>query len=447
MQKVLLVHHRPTEPSLYINTLPPLGTLGMVSYLRSKGFEAKGVDCNIDNLSEDSIIWADVIGFTVTNSNVVNSIETASRIKEKHPEKKIVAGGPYITSYASYFIKKPYFDAIITGEGEITFLDYLKANVKTNVKGLYLMKDGIPFFTGTRERVKDLDIFPFPALGDVDIKKYNCPMKKRKPISSIITSRGCPYGCIFCYHPLGRKWTYRSAKNVVDEIEWQVNKFGVREICVVDDNFTLDIKRAEKICDLIIERGIDIRLQLWGGIRVDRVNEALIKKLKGAGCWMAAIAPETGNPETLKKIKKVSTLDQAIKVRKWLKESKICTYAFFMVGFPWETEEEIKKTIEFAKKLDAEFTQFSRVLPFKGTELYDMIGIKENEDDIMKEKGLFYGLNYKVPGLSDEKIQKLIKKAYRDIYLNPIKMVKLLRILSIRNIFDLFVYSILTKSI
>ena len=103
-------------------------------------------------------------------------------------------------------------------------------------------------------------------------------MSQARPISQIMTSRGCPYNCIYCFHSLGRKWRPRSARNIVDEIEWQVNKLGVREISISDDNFTLDKKRAEDVCEMIIRRGIKVKIQLMNGIRADRVDKSLLKK-------------------------------------------------------------------------------------------------------------------------------------------------------------------------
>ena len=236
----------------------------------------------------------------------------------------------------------------------------------------------------------------------------------------------------------------RSARNIVDEIEWQVNKLGVREISISDDNFTLDKKRAEDVCEMIIRRGIKVKIQLMNGIRADRVDKSLLKKMKQAGVWLIAVAPETGSEETLKKIKKGMTLNHPKNVVKWCKELGIATYAFFMIGFPWESEKDVRQTIEFAEKLDADFNQFSRVLPFEGTELAAMTGKIECTD---KDTGLFYGnKKYKQQKLTDEQTGRLIREAYRRCYLNPRKMLRIFRILSLKNLYRLAKYAFKTGS-
>ena len=166
--------------------------------------------------------------------------------------------------------------------------------------------------------------------------------------------------------------------------------------------------------------------------------------MKQAGVWLIAVAPETGSEETLKKIKKGMTLSHPKNVVKWCKELGIDTYAFFMVGFPWESEEDVRQTIKFAEELNADFNQFSRVLPFEGTELAKIIGTKCSID---KDAGLFYGQKkYKQQKLTDEQTGRLIREAYRRCYLNPRKMLRIFRILSLKNLYRLAKYAFKTGS-
>jgi len=295
--------------------------------------------------------------------------------------------------------------------------------------------------------IMKLDELPFPALDKVPIEKYNVPIKQSKPISNIITSRGCPMECTFCFHT--SIWRPRSAENVVDEIEWQVKKLGVKEIAVNDDNFTLDQKRAEKICDIIIERRIKVKLQSMNGIRADRVDEKLLRKMRKAGFWMVAVAPESGSEDTLEQVKKNLDLEQVVQVVKWCKELRLATYSFFMIGFPWENREDILKTIGFSRKLDTDFVQFSRVFPIEGTEFYGKI----KKNNILPEQpviddGFFFGSTKHdaLTKISNEEVSNLIKKAYRNSYLRPKKMLRILRLLQIQDIYKLARYALITDS-
>lgn len=444
--KVLLILETAANKEMYINQLPPLGILGIASYLISKGIKTKAIDCNIQGYDYNDAGNYDAIGFSLFCSNVTRTLAAAKNIKEKFPNIKIIIGGPHVLTSPTEFAQKEFIDAVVAGEGEEALYEYLTAKSQKEVKGIYYKKGKEVVFTGNRPTREDLDSLPFPALDQLELGKYVFPISQKSPISQIMTSRGCPYNCIYCFHSLGRKWRPRSAKNIVDEIEWQVNKLGVKEISISDDNFTLDRKRAEEVCDLIIKRDIKVKLQLMNGIRADRADKELLEKMKKAGVWLIAVAPETGSEETLKKIKKGMTLSHSKNVVNWCKELGIATYAFFMVGFPWESESDVKQTIRFAEELDADFNQFSRVLPFEGTELARIIG--STKCSIDKDAGLFYGLNkYKGQKLTDEQTKKLIQEAYRRCYLKPKKMWRIFRILSVRNLYRLAKYALVTGSI
>lgn len=443
-QKVLLVLESPIEKELFINKLPPLGILGIAAYLQSKGIETDVVDCNIRDYHYENIGEYDIVGFSLICSNVKRTLDAAQRIKEKCPNIKIIVGGPHVLTRPKELLETGFFDAVLPGEGEDTLYEYLTSEDVKCVRGIYLRQGERSIFTGTRPFRTDLDLLPFPAFKQAEMEKYVVPISQVSPISHIMTSRGCPYGCIFCFHSLGKKWRPRSAKNVVDEIEWQVKELGVKEIAISDDNFTLDRKRAEEILDLIIKRGIRVKMQVFNGIRADKVDKGLLKKMKEAGVWLIAVAPETGNEESLRRIKKGMTLEDTRKVVQWCKELGIATFGFFMIGFPWETKAHVRDTINFAEELDTDFVQFTRVLPFEGTELAEMLGAKT---DLKREAGLFYGeRKYKEQHLTNKKIKKLIQEAYRRCYLKPKKMWKILRLLSIRNLYTLAKYAFSSES-
>lgn len=448
--EVLIVVQAPRNPKLFINVLPPVGALSIVSYLRSRGVRASVRDCNVQELSDEEIGRAEIIGLSVNVSNVENSLETARRVKSRWPGKRVVAGGPFCISAPERLLEEGTVDAVAVGEGEETLLEMAGGKEWPDIKGLWF-KDGAgrAVFTGPRPWIEDLDGLPFPALDLVPLEKYYSPVKKTLPVSSLISSRGCPYNCIFCFKTMGNRWRARSPGNVVDEIEWQVRELGVREICIYDDNFTMDTERAAEISDEILRRGIDVSLQLTNGVRVDRLTRELVRKLKAAGVWIIGVAPESGSPETLERIGKRFSLEQVRRSVRWCKDEGIRTYSFFMVGFPWETRGHIEETIDFAVSLDTELTQFSRVVPFPGTRLHDIIPKASSPADPgLRDQGLFYGgVSHELEGLAGGELEGLIKKAYRRVYLRPGKMVRLISMLSWGDLWRLFSYSVTTDSI
>ncbi len=441
-KRVLLIYQSPIVKKFYLNFAPPLGVLSISSYLSSKGIENRVVDCFIENFGNSDIKDYDVLGFSVNISNVTNSLHCAAEIKRKFPQKQIVFGGPQCTEYPRYFIEKDFIDVAIIGEGEETFYEYLTKEESMEVKGLYFKdKKGQIVFTGDREHIDDLDTLPFPALDKIDIRRYNYIPKRALPTSSIVTSRGCPYNCTFCFHSLGYKWRARSAENVVDEIEWQVKTLKVKEICILDDNFSLDRMRVEKICDLIIKRRIKVNFQLSTGIRVDTLDKELLLKLKEAGVYLVSIAPESANIETKKRIKKNFDPNKMKELVNFCKKLRLRTFAFFIIGFPWEDGKEIDKTIKFAIELDTDFVKFTRFVLSPSIPIWhEIYGPKMiNNIDFGIEQSFFYG--------GSVFVQKIMRSAYRKFYLRPQKILRLLKITRLDDLLSLAKYAFDTRNI
>ena len=250
---------------------------------------------------------------------------------------------------------------------------------------------------------------------------------------------------------MGKKWRYRSASNVVNEIKWQVYELGVKEICIFDDNFSLDKRRAEMICDQLIEDKVPVTLQFTNGLRVDCLDYNLLYKLKEAGTWLIGLAPESGNPQVLKKIKKGFNHTQIMHVRKKCKNIGIKTFGFFMIGFPFETKTDIEDTIKYSIELDCEVVEFNKVVPYSKTELYDIIvksGYQTDNNPLSVQSYHEGTINtHKVGDLEPEDLKDLIRIAYRSFYLRPRKMFDLLRTFSLRDLFELTYYALRTKNI
>jgi radical SAM superfamily enzyme YgiQ (UPF0313 family) len=275
---------------------------------------------------------------------------------------------------------------------------------------------------------------PFPARDLLPLDSYFSIGIRKKPHATMITSRGCPYNCNFCvnHSVLGKRFRYRSVENVIKEIDELVSKFHVREIDIIDDNFTLIPERAEKICDELIKRRYDLIWKLGNGIRADRINEQLIRKMKDAGCYLIAFGVESGNPEILKGINKGETLEDIKKAVRLCKKYGIETEGFFIIGNLGDNEKTIQETINFAKKLDLNIAQFQVFIPIPGSEYTKLI---EKEGKVFAKSWSDYGA-FKKPifqhqSLTPELMERMQKKAYRDYYLRPKMILK--KIMEIRS--------------
>lgn len=447
--RVLLVFLSSGDKRVSIEVLPPLGILSIAAYLEKRNIRTDVIDFTIESDKVINVELYDIIGFSINISNRESSFREIKKIKEKNNKVKVIVGGPLCMSNPEIFLNKS-IDAVFTCEGEEALYEFITNENKKEVKGIYI-KDNLNYiFTGEREMIKNLDELPFPALNKVNIRRYNNYPKRKRPVSSIMTSRGCPYDCIFCSHAMGRKWRYRSAENVFEELKWQVSEFGIKEILVYDDNFSLNRKRAEKICDLIIANNLKIKLQFSNGLRVDNLDYQLLEKLKMAGTWFMGLAPETGNPKVMEMIKKGFDHDKVLHVRKMCRKLGIKTHGFFMIGFPFENKSTILETIAFAKKLDCEIVEFNKVIPYPKTELYELLE-KQGRilNDIYAVKSYHEGTisTHKVGDLNEEDIKLLIRKAYRRYYLRINKIIDLLFTFSIRDLIKLGTYALRTRNI
>lgn len=450
-QSVLLVFCSSGDKGASINNLPPLGILGIASYLEQRGIPTDVIDFSV---TPEAVIQPEkytVVGFSVNISNHRNTLHKIAEIKRQFPNQHIIVGGPLCMCNPEVFFQSEQIDAIFTCEGEEALYAYLTEEHREEVKGIYLKKDSEYTFTGKREWIKDLDSLPFPAYEKVPLRKYNGVPKRRWPVCSIMTSRGCPFSCIFCSHAMGRKWRARSPERVVEEIQWLVDRFGVKEICIYDDNFSLNKERAAAICDLLIENKVPISLQFANGLRVDTLDETILAKLKSAGTWLIGIAPEVGNPDVMRKIKKGFDHAQVIAIRNTCKRLGIKTFGFYMIGFPFENRKEIEETIEFAIHLDCEIVEFNKVVPYANTELFDLIVEGGHQFELSPSEVQSYHqgsiTTHRVGDLAPDEVKMLIQQAYRKYYLRPRKMVDLLTTFSIGDLWLLSTYALRTRNI
>lgn len=448
MENILLVFASPKNKKNYINRLPPLGILSLAAYLEERGISVDIIDCNVERFMTFRARDYDLVGFSINIANIENSVALIKTVSKMYPKIPLVVGGPLPTISPERFFSLPV-KAIFISEAENSFLEYLRNPESEENKGYYFKnKNNKWCFNGVYPYIENLDTFPFPALEKINIYKYYTPVKRSFPVSILISSRGCPFSCTFCCKTLGDKFRARSPENVVDEIGWQVEKLGAKEILIYDDNFTLDKDRANEVFDLIIERNIKVNFQLTNGVRADSLNFELLKKMKKAGVWMLALAPESGNHATLRKIAKGFDLEQVERVIGWCRSLDIKIWAFFMIGFPWEDAEMVKQTIDYAVKIKTDLTQFSITFPFPKTELYDQAFHEKDKSLTLQDISLFHlKTDFLVSNLSQREIRRLLIKAYLSVYFRLSKILNLISLFSAKDLFRIAWYTVKTVSI
>ncbi len=317
------------------------------------------------------------------------AFEVVSIAKKVDRDIIVVLFGLHPSSRPEACLENADVDFVIIGEPENTVselvdaLEWGKNNIKS-IAGLGFREEGKVVLNAKRAIIKNLDSLPFPARHLLPMDFYAQAVKQNplrgeinKPYTIVITSRGCPYNCVFCSNCIvwGKQWRPRSPKNVVDELEQIIKKFSIEQVDFSDDNLTLDRQRMVEICDLIVERGLRFEWFTPNGIRADSLDEALLRKMKAAGCKKIRIAPESGVQhivnDVIKKNQDLRTVEQAVVL---CKKVGIKVGCFFVIGLIGETKADIEKTIEFAYKLrglGADTFIFSIAMPLYGTAFYE----------------------------------------------------------------------------
>ena len=407
-------------------TNPWLGVLYIASYLRMNEVTVKVIDPGPERLLLPGILKKigkekpKVVGISALTSGIRTAVEIATAIKKKFKSIKVGIGGSHINVDPTFAERFPIFDFSIVGEGEKTFLDIFE-KIK---KGEKLKK----VYQG--EIIKNLDEIPFPARDLINIYHY-FPREKQesgeKPTASIVGSRGCPYLCSFCSrNPQWRLVRFRSAKNIVDEME-QIGKNYDWKFSFQDDAITINRQITLDLCKEISSRNLKIRF--LGMTRANCVDEEVIRNLAEAGCEELFFGVEAGNERIRNKvIKKMVTNKQIEKAIKLCRKYGVRSSLFLMVGFPGETKKEIEDTVNFGRRFDPDFIGVHITIPLPGSEIFELAkkGGQVPEDIIDQYasgkmgQGFIGNWPVYVPsGLTEEYLYDAQKRAYRKFYLRP----------------------------
>lgn len=421
--KVLLIYPTITiygkDPSGGAN-MPPLGLAYIAAYLEKLGHEVKILDCLAEGTGVQKIgsgfrsglndagikkmiksFSPGVVGIaSMFSAYAKDAYRIASLVKNIDPKIPIVFGGANACALTEDILKNKDVDLCVIGEGELTFAEIVeKISLKKSyhdVKGIAYRKGQRVIFTEERELIKDLDQLPFPARHLLPMETY---FKKHKNDfvyydrhTFMITSRGCPGNCIYCsIHSIWRHtWRARSAQNIVEEIEFLIKTYGIKEIHFVDDNLTVNKRRIHEICDLLIDKKLNIKWTCPNGVAIWTLDEELLDKMKRSGCYRLTFGIESGSSTTQKFIRKNLNLDYAKRMIAYANKIGLWTLSTFIIGFPYEDEQSINETINYAISSKTDFATFYVLMPFPGTDIWEIL----EKEKLISKKEFFDEIGY-----------------------------------------------------
>lgn len=420
--KVLLLYPPPQGIYHHIGLkLPPLGLAYLAAFAREH-HEIHILDLQVEKTRdlEKYLDNYEVVGI----STLTNTIHSALRIARIAKAKKrlVIMGGYHPTFQDEEVLRSGFVDVVIRGEGEETFLELLEhlesGKSLTHVSGVSFLKNEQLIRTSSREPFRHLDHLPFPAWELLPLSKYWMTQIEGEPLMSVVTSRGCPFGCTFCVSSRfsGKYWRARSPENVFQELERIYFDLGYRAVAFIDDNFTLSPERVERLCEKI-EQNL-LKMKWWCFSRADTIarNESTIKKMVKAGLRMVYLGLESVEKSILDEYRKNLTLEATQKAIDILHKYGVRIWGSFILGSLKDTKDTIKKTIEFARNINPDIVQFSLLTPFPGTTLYD---------EFLQEKrllstnwSLFDGAHpvIKLDTLKPKELRRLLIRAYLEFY-------------------------------
>lgn len=419
---------QPTKDLLVIPPLPPTDLMYLAAVAEKAGLIAKIADYSQGGNFEEDLkdFQPDYLVVNVATPTFKTDLGAFTVAKEICPDIITIAKGAALTTVAydvMYFQRD--LDLIIIGEAEETLREILQGRRYHYIKGIYYRDDLRAKFTGARPFIRDLDKLPFPARHLVDNNIYRRP-DNNKVQAVIKVSRGCPFHCFFCLAtPVsGAKVRKRSAENIIEEIRECVEKYNITNFLFWSDIFNIDKEWVMDLCQKIIDSGLKIT---WSAnTRADTADEEMALKMYEAGCRLVSIGVESGSQEILDKIGKRITLDDVRLTVKIFKKANIRIYNYFVIGLPWEDEDSIEDTIDFAIELDSDFISFYTATPLPGTKFYDYA--KSNElinSDTSYSNAYFYP-SVNTHHLTKDEVFRYHKIAIKRFYLRPEYIIRML---------------------
>lgn len=394
--------------------IPPLGLL----------YTASAVENNTDwnvrlcDMSAGEILTRgrygnkpDLVGITATTFTLLDVLDVAKQVKDIWGVP-VVVGGIHPTIYPKETAALPNIDCVVTGESEITFPKMID----------YIALGGVKIVEG---EMPSMDELPIPAYHLLDYTLYYSVIGKSGRLTSMFTSRGCPYQCIFCHRKtMGKRFRARTAEQVVDEIKL-VAAMGINEILFYDDTFTVDSNRVKAICQMIIDSGIKVQFDIRA--RVNHINKEILGYLQKAGCKRIHYGVEASSDRVLEQLHKGITIHEVINTFKITREVGIEILAYFIIGSPTETRDDITNTIRLAKQLKPDYCHFGIMTPYPATPLYEKGLENKLYDDYWLAFARTPSTTFEAPywnELDKKELWNMLNTAYRSFYWRPSQIVK-----------------------
>lgn len=380
MTEILLI--KPSGPKKYL-PCPSLGLGYLASMLREHGTTSvKILNLEIDYMEDDEFTEyikredPHIVGFSCMTCNYLPGLQFAALVKKANPDIITVFGGPHPSFQAKDIVMQhgDAVDIVVRGEGEYSFRELVeklrKKESLSTVEGITYRGNGKIIETPNRPFIQDLDALPHPAREVMETKRYS-----ESERGCLITSRGCPWRCLYCSTSQFHGHTYRthSPEYVVDEMQILAEKYNCEKIGIEDDLFTFDRKRVFEICNMILERGLKIR---WGcSVRADTLDRELLEKMYEAGCSHLFIGVETVDDNVMKHIRKGLKLENVKEAIMLAKKIGFGIKASFILGLPFQKPEEGEAILKFAEEVGlnppSDFITVNMLCPFPGSDLYE----------------------------------------------------------------------------
>jgi radical SAM superfamily enzyme YgiQ (UPF0313 family) len=404
----------------------PIGIAYLTAVLEKSGYDITVIDCAALGIDHQRLgvkiaaLQPNFVGITSLTPMIESTLLAAHIVKETKSDTLVILGGPHATFMDEQILSNnKEVDFVVRGEGEQTILELLDTIKKSNLKdleqvtGITFRKNNQIIHTPNRPFIQDLDKLPRPAYDQFPLKKYRL---FGKSIFPIMTSRGCPYQCSYCVSSRisGIQFRARNPNSVVDELEWLRDEYGADAYSFYDDAFTLDIERAKRICEEIKRRKITIPWDCQ--TRVDHVTKKLLAKMREANCQLISFGVESGCQKILNSVSKQTTIEQNKKAVKWAKEAGLPVSISVIIGYPGETEETLKETLDFIRKVGPDYVYLTLATPYPGTNLRKLLeklewNISKNWSQYDMQTPVFSN-----PHLPNNKLLAARKKFYNDFY-------------------------------
>jgi radical SAM superfamily enzyme YgiQ (UPF0313 family) len=411
-----------------IGKKPPLGLLYIASHVRAhSGHQAEVLDLDARPMSDAQLrdrlrrMAPDVVGVTAWTELWYPVVRLAKLVKETLPGAHVVLGGPHVGIYPAQTLAAPGVDSIVLGDGEeptLSLLNHLESGASPG-PGLYLRGQDPGEFAFYVE--KDLDRLPIPDRTLLPLGDYSSVLAKGSSVSTMITSRGCPFHCTYCKLNF-QKTVYHGAHRVVEEMA-AVAALGIRELEIYDDTFTMSADRLRAICEELAAR----RLPLSWSVRdrVNNVSRESLRLMRQAGCDRIHLGIESGSPEVLQAVRKRITLEQAREAVALAKEAGFTVLTYFMFGLPGEGPQEANATLQLALELDSDYAEFNVCIPYPGTVMYrDGLAKGIIPRDFWLDYALHPTPDFVIPHFYEERLnarelKELSTTALRKFYFRP----------------------------